>query len=333
MRKLLLALLVIASTLITSGWGVRGHRSANRAAVDTLPGDDLAFLRKHRDWIGETGPLPDSWRGNSEPHSKLFEDPNHGWFKEQFAFMKQIPRSRYEFVLRLYDEHLRIKGKDPEAAKLMNVRWTGTLPYAAIENYDRMKSAMRAYRAASAESPTRQFLAQDIAFFMGWMGHYTADGAMPLHNSIHHDGWQGENPKNYTRSGSIHARFETQFVDLIQITEADLMSQIGPAQVLADPFQAILNHLDDASTKVESLYQLDLEKAFEAKDSKVGKDLVVRQLSKAATLLRDLTYTAWVESGKPAARGAGGNPTSPTNPLYNPETVRATSCALGFAMA
>ena len=109
---------------------------------------------------------------------------------------------------------------------------------------------------------------------MGWMGHYTADGAMPLHNSIHHDGWQGENPKNYTRSGSIHGRFEAQFVDLIQITEADLMPQIGPAQVLADPFQAILNHLDDASTKVETLYQLDLEKAFEAKDGKVGNSTI-----------------------------------------------------------
>ena len=101
------------------------------------------------------------------------------------------------------------------------------------------------------------------------------------------------------------------------------MSQIGPAQVLADPFQAILNHLDDASTKVEVLYQLDFEKAFEAKESKAGKDLVVRQLSKAAALLRDLTYTAWVESGKPAARGAGGNPTSPTHPQYNPETGTA----------
>jgi len=45
--------------------------------------------------------LPDTWRGASEPYSKIFEDPNHGWFKEQFAFLETIPRSRYEFVLRL----------------------------------------------------------------------------------------------------------------------------------------------------------------------------------------------------------------------------------------
>ena len=38
-------------------------------------------------------------------------------------------------------------------------------------------------------------LANDIAFYMGWVGHYVADAAQPLHNSIHHDGWSGANPK------------------------------------------------------------------------------------------------------------------------------------------
>src|SRR4029077_516232 len=87
--------------------------------------------------------------GRGEPYSKIFEDPNHGWFKEQFAFLTAIPRSRYEFVLRLYDEFLKIREKEPDRAALTNVRWTGTLPYAAMENYDRMKSAMRLYRRAT----------------------------------------------------------------------------------------------------------------------------------------------------------------------------------------
>ena len=101
----------------------------------------------------------------------------------------------------LYDEYVRIREKDPDRAALTNVRWTGTLPYAAMENYDRMKSAMRAYRSLSANSSTEsqkdaKYLAQDIAFYMGWLGHYTADGAQPLHDTIHHDGWQGPNPRN-----------------------------------------------------------------------------------------------------------------------------------------
>src|ERR1044071_7325186 len=144
MRKTILILLAV---IVTGGWGVRGHQSANRAALRGIPADGPAFLAEFEDWIAHVGPVPDSWRGGGEPHSKIFEDPNHGWFKEQFAFLPAIPRSRYEFTLRLYDEYLRIKDKEPARAALTNVRWTGTLPYAAIENYDRMKAAMRLYRA------------------------------------------------------------------------------------------------------------------------------------------------------------------------------------------
>ena len=145
----LLSSALLAAIVVTSGaWGPRGHTIANLAAVDAMPADGPTFLKEFRDWIGQTGPLPDAWRGISEPYSKIFEDPNHGWFKEQFSFMTSIPRNRYEFVLRLYDEYLRIKDTDPERASLTNIRWTGTMPYAAAENYDRMKSAMRGWISA-----------------------------------------------------------------------------------------------------------------------------------------------------------------------------------------
>lgn len=311
-----------ALVLVTGAWGVRGHVSGNRAAVRAIPAAGPVFLKDYEDWISKTGPVPDSWRGNSEPYSKIFEDPNHGWFKEQFTFMREIPRSRYEFVLRLYDEYLKIKDKDPERAALTNVRWTGTMPYAAMENYDRMKAAMRLYRRATPEDA--RLLAQDIAFYMGWLGHYTADGAQPLHDTIHHDGWLGANPKGYTTDPRVHGRFETAFVDLIELTDADLTPLMDRPKVLADPFAAILAHLDDASTHVEEVYMLDKSGALADKTNQPAAKLVKRQLSKAAALLRDLTYTAWVESGKPMApAGPDSNPISRANPRYNPETGTA----------
>jgi hypothetical protein len=238
--------------------------------------------------------------------------------------MSTIPRSRYEFVLRLYDEYLRIRTTDPDRAALTNVRWAGTLPYAAMENYDRMKAAMRLYRNTAPESPQREFLARDIAFYLGWLGHYTADGAQPLHDSIHHDGWQGANPNNYTRDGAIHSRFETGFVDLMQLSESDITPKMPPAVVLGDPFAAILAHLDDAAVHVGEIYEMDGRKAFADKEDQQARALVTRQLSRAAALLRDLAYTAWVESGKPpAAPGSVANPTSPRHPSYNPETGTA----------
>ena len=321
--------LAVMSCVTLQAWGPRGHESANRAAVKSIPDDGPVFLREFEDWIAKTGPVPDTWRGTSEPYSRIFEDPNHGWFKEQFAFMTTIPRSRYEFVLRLYDEYLRIKDKDPERAALTNVRWTGTMPYAAMENYDRMKSAMRAYRRAvadqSAESQQQaRYLAQDIAFYMGWLGHYTADGAQPLHDTIHHDGWQGPNPKQYTTDTRVHGRFESSFVDLIQLTGSDLVPIMEKPRVLDDPFAAFLAHLDDASTHVEEVYILDKAGAFADRTNEPAVKLARGQLAKAAALLRDLTYTAWLESAKqPASGDAASNPVSRSNPGYNPETGTA----------
>src|SRR5215475_7670117 len=328
MRTLRVSILA-AVVLLTGAWGPRGHQSANRAAIRALPADGPVFLKEYEDWIAKTGPVPDSWRGNGEPYSKIFEDPNHGWFKEQFSFMTAIPRSRYEFVLRLYDEFLKIQKSDPARAALTNVRWTGTLPYAAMENYDRMKSAMRLYRRAIADSSAdsegdAKYLAQDIAFYMGWLGHYTADGAQPLHDSIHHDGWQGPNPKRYTTDPRIHGRFESTFVELIQLTAADLIPIMDKPKALDDPFAAILAHLSDASSHVEEVYQLDKSGALADKNNEEASHLVRIQLAKAAALLCDLTYTAWIESAKPTARGVPEtNPTSRSNPRYNPETGTA----------
>ena len=332
MRKKLLA--VAVTVLVAGAWGPRGHQTSNRAAVESIPADGPLFLKDYEDWIAKTGPIPDSWRGASEPYSKIFEDPNHGWFKEQFSFMTAIPRSRYEFVLRLYDEHLKIREKDPERAALTNVRWTGTLPYAAMENFDRMQSSMRLYRQALADKSEEgkknaEFLARDIAFYMGWLGHYTADGAMPLHDSVHHDGWVGANPKGYTSDPRVHGRFESSFVELIQLSEKDLLPLVAKPQILADPFVAILNHLDDAYDRVEEVYQLDKSGALADKASEPAAKLVKRQLAGASTLLRDLTYTAWVNSAKPVSFGGGqnANPVSRTNPAYNGETGSAPPAA------
>jgi hypothetical protein len=331
MRNRIHALVLGAIVLVVGGWGPRGHQTSNRAAVRSLPADGPVFLQEHEDWIAKTGPIPDSWRGNTEPYSKIFEDPNHGWFKEQFSFMTSIPRSRYEFVLRLYDEYLKIREKDPERAALTNVRWTGTLPYAAMENFDRMQSSMRLYRMSLADTSAEgrknaEYLARDIAFYMGWLGHYTADGAMPLHNSIHHDGWVGENKNGYATDPGVHGRFESSFVELIQLSENDLMPLVAKPQVLADPFVAILAHLDASFSHVKDVYELDKAKAFADPKNLAAAQLVKQQLAGASTLLRDLTYTAWVNSGKPIAGGRGAantNPISRTHPQYNPETGSA----------
>ncbi|MBK9167972.1 MAG: nuclease [Bryobacterales bacterium] len=307
-----------------AAWGIRGHSVINRVAIETLPENGPLFLRAHTDYIAFRSIIPDTWRGVSEPFLKMIEDPNHGWFREQFAFLKVIPRSRYEFVLALYKERERIKEQDPAFAQLMNVRWTGTMAYAAIEEYERIKTAMRLWR--QVEDPDRKrFLELDIANYAGRLGHYTGDGAQPLHATIHHDGWQGPNPKGYSTDPRIHGKMESAFVDLMELKPDDIRERIGPAKHLPDPFQSIVDHLDTAATDVERLYQLDLEGAWAKADHDEAREMVLRCTANGARLLRDLIHTAWIESGRPATRFLRGkeSPISPENPKYNPETGSA----------
>lgn len=332
-------------------WGVRGHTLANLAAVEAIPPNGPAFLKAQKAYIGHLGIIPDTWRSVTEPYLRISEDANHSWYTEGFDFMPEPPRSRTEFILRVYDEYLRVVKSDPDRAKLLNIRYTGLEAYSIMEGYERMKAGMRLYRTVSDPdrhdstnvaklyatiSPmfqdaaqVKQMLANDIAFYMGWVGHYAADAAMPLHDSIHHDGWSGDNPKGYTRDPLIHERFESQYVDLIGATESDLLRYVPKdPRYLEDPWQATLTHSLEARNFVEAVYRLDLRDAFHKKDDPEARELVSKRMGAGAAFLRDLAYTAWINSAKPVPPVKPIDlPENPANPKYNPATGSAPAPA------
>jgi hypothetical protein len=325
-RRLALAALLAATLAIPDtavSWGVRGHAVIDRTAVDTLPADGPVFLKKYADYIAGSASIPDTWRLASDPFSKIEEDPNHGWFREQFSFMKEIPRSRYEFVLELYREQLHIEKSDPENARRMNVRWTGTLPFAAAEVYGHLVADMRYLRKARAEGNDTSFLEQTCAFYVAWMGHYIGDASQPLHVTIHHDGWQGPDPKGYTRDPKVHGRFETQYVDAISLKEEDIVDRVGPpGHLTGDVFDSILTHLDESGSDVETIYKLDKRNAFADVHDPEAREMVYSRTAAGARMLRDLVYRAWLESALPI-NPANPNPVDLSNSRYNPQTGSA----------
>jgi hypothetical protein len=304
-------------------WGTRAHAVIDRTAIETLPDDGPVFLKDYVDYIAGSASIPDTWRSASEPFSKLEEDPNHGWFREQFAFMTIIPRSRYEFVLALDRENQRIQKSDPENARRMNVRWTGTLPFAAAEVYGHLVSEMRLLRRAKPGSEEAGFLQQTCAFEVAWLGHYIGDGAQPLHDTIHHDGWQGPNPDGYTRDPHIHGRFESQFVDAIGLTDSDLVPRIGPpGHSAGDVFDLILAHLDESAASVKAIYKMDKRNAFANPNDAEAREMVLSRTAAGARMLRDLVYRGWLESAQ-APGPVKPSPLDESNPRYNPETGSA----------
>src|SRR5215471_19822072 len=95
-------------------WGVRGHTVANLAAVEGIPESGPAFLKSLDAYVGHLGTIPDTWRSYTEPYLRISEDANHGWYTEGFSFIPNPPHSRTEFILRVYDEYLRVRSSDPE---------------------------------------------------------------------------------------------------------------------------------------------------------------------------------------------------------------------------
>jgi hypothetical protein len=276
-----LALAVLVGSTGAPAWWLTGHTVVNRAAVGALPAEVPAFLKRQIDWIGARSQVPDSWRDATEPYLKAAEDPEHTWYMEELPRLAQLPRSRNEFI-RL----------------VPNVNATGLLPYSTIENYERLKVAFRAWRALQARREDTTFIELDAAFYAGWLGHYVADGAMPLHTSRHHNGWVGPNPKNYTTAPGIHGRFEGEFVDLIGLSEPDITGRMHAPQRLADPMAAFLSYLERSHTRVEQVYVLDQQRALQDRGNRAARELVHTCIGEAASMLRDLIYTAWLTSAR-----------------------------------
>lgn len=327
MRLLPLAALAALSLALpdspAQAWGGRAHSVIDRAAIEAIPADGPVFLRRYLDYIAGSASLPDSWRGSSENFSKIEEDPNHGWFKEQFTFVKPIPRSRYEFVIALYKHYERIKDKDPATAARTNVRWTGTLPYAAIEAYDRLVVCMRHVREAQAKGGDASFPEQHCAFQVIRLGHYIGDGAQPMHDSIHSDGWRGDNPRGFTTDRSVHGRFESQFVDGIGLTTQDIAPRLGkPGHKTGDMFEGVLAFLDEAASKLDLVYTLEKRDGFANHADKDVREIVYQRTAAGASMLRDMICRAWAESGVTPAP-VEPSPLDEKNPRYNPETGSA----------
>lgn len=305
-------------------WASRGHAVIDAAAVDGLPADGPVFLKKYRDYISHSASIPDSWRDAEGLFSRIEEDPNHGWFKERLAFMHgDYPRSRYEFVIELYKHYEQIRTTDPEAAQYMNVRWTGTLPYAAVETYERLVDDMRRLRKEKAAGRDTADLEQTCAFLVYWMGHYIGDGSEPLHDTVNANGWKLPNPNGYSTKGSIHEDFENVLVNNMKLSEKDLLTRMpAPAHLRGDVFDNIIAFLDKSAARQEDIYKLDKAGVLMDASNAQSREMVYTCATDGAAMLRDMIYRAWLESGQPNPN-VDKSPVSVKNPRYNPETGSA----------
>ncbi len=296
------------------GWGSDGHRMINRLAAEHLPSDLPAFLRSPAaiDEIEYLGPEPDRWRSPGEPELSNAQGPEHFIDLELADMVGKLPRRRYDFIAALYAAGL----THPNLAAELRPEKVGLQPYVTTEVYQRLKAAMRDYRALLTQSKDTKAVEQAIIFYMGWLGHYVGDGSQPLHVTTNYDGWVGkENPNGYTTQHGIHSKFETAFVSA-NLKPADVAPLMTAAHQLGDVFDDYVAYLRHSATLIERTYQLEKGGGFDGAGNAESKQFTAERLAAAASELRDLYYTAWIESAQPVPEWH--ETPKPTTPIAKP---------------
>jgi hypothetical protein len=257
----------------------------NRLAASSLPADVPAFLRTEAalDEIEYLGPEPDRWRSPAEPELNAAQAPEHFIDLELADALGPLPHRRLVFEARAF-----AAGEQPEKI--------GLQPWQATEVWERLKAALREYRHLDAAHQDTRPVEQAVLFYAGWLGHYVGDGSQPLHTTIKYNGWVGPNPHGYTTAQKIHWQFEGPFVGA-NIHIPEVQAKMAPPQPIhGDIFDAYMSYLRHSATYVEQVYQLEKDGGFVGAGSTESRDFTAARMAEGASMLRDMIYSAWLES-------------------------------------
>ncbi len=260
----------------------------NKLAVEALPADAPEFLRTPAalDEIEYLGPEPDRWRSKAEPELVAAQAPEHFIDLELADALGPLPHNRFDFEAKVF-----AAGERPEKI--------GLQPWQTDEVWERLKAAMRQYRAIKAAGQDTKPVEAVIIFYAGWLGHYVGDGSQPLHVTVKYNGWVGPNPNGYTTEHQIHCQFEGPFV-AANIHAADVQARMTPVRAIdGDMFDAYVAYLRHTATFVEKVYQLDKAGGFVGAGTPESREFTAERLAAGASMLRDMIYSAWLDSAQP----------------------------------
>jgi hypothetical protein len=314
------AALVCFGQLTCQAWDYEGHRLVNQIALATLPADFPAFALTPaaKERIAFLAGEPDRWRNSTDPTLSHFNGPDHYLDIEQLddygIDVHNLTELRYDFVAQLALARAAHPEKfpaiDPDKNRDHTRQLVGFLPWAIVENFDKLKSQFSYLKAFQDGGGTPEEIANaqaNILYIMGVMGHYVGDAAQPLHTTKHHHGWVGENPNGYSTDTGIHGMIDGGYFRKIGIPKVEeLKDLIHPAQLVSlaypakDTFASVMDYILAQQKLVEPLYQMEKAGKFsgEGEVGREGKAFLTGQMLKGGQMLGDLWLTAWQQAPK-----------------------------------
>ncbi len=266
---------------VAPGWWVKGHGTIAEAAAARLPEGVPAFFRNGGKALNYLAGEPDRWKNKETAFLRKSEEGNHFLDLEDLDGNAPPATHRYDFVKMLNGELKKDANK------------VGTLPYAIVENYERLTTAFYDAR----KEPENPAVPMKCLVYGGVMSHYTGDAAMPLHTTRDYDG--RNQPDGTVKQKGIHARLDG-FPEKFGITPEEVCRGLE-AKAIDKPWEHVQAFLAESHTHVPTAYELDLAGAF-AEPTVASRAFVLKRCRAGAQLTLDLWYTAWVRSEKlPAA--------------------------------
>lgn len=277
MPKIIFAILIVAllAPRPASAWGFEAHKFIMARAIELLPAPMRPFYEANRVFVVEHVIDPDLWRNvgfGDEP-------PRH------FVDLDAYGKYPFDDLPREYGAAIEKFGPETLARN-------GLLPWRTAEIVGRLRRAFEQPRSNTS------YTLDDAKFFSAVIGHYVADGHVPLHAVLNYDG-------QLTQQEGIHARFEA---DLFERYQKQLTIKPGPLKVVTDPARLMFETLLDSFQLAAPILEADRE-AIGSRDVyddryyqaffERTKPILERRLSEAITAVASVIATAWEQAGKP----------------------------------
>ncbi len=272
----------IPSTLLS--WGFYGHKKINRMAVFTLPPQLIGFYKKHIEYITEHGTDPDKRSFADEKEAvRHYIDVDHYGDKP----FDVLPKKWNDAVAKYTEDSLNLYGINPW--------WTEKMYYRLVQ----------AFKDKNVDR---------ILFISANIGHYIADGCVPLHTTQFYDG------KTPDQKG-IHAFWESRIPELFG-DNYDFF--VGQAEYIEKPIDKIWEIIRSGHEAIDTIFMVQKKMMAEYPGDKVytfenrgqttvkvfSKEysqqfslylggMVERRMRLAVKTVGSFWYTAWINAGQP----------------------------------
>ncbi len=272
-RKIAFIIVASIALLSLSSWGSIGHTMIS-FRINLFFNEEMTFFDDWVFYLSEHASDADRRKGDDpEEGPKHYIDiDNYDMFLDQ----GRIPTT-LDSCITAYGEQF--------------VEDNGYLPWATLAMYDSVVSCLERGDWTNAKK------------YGADLGHYVADGHMPLHLTRNYDG-------QFTDNDGIHARYEIEMIDRYH----DQLSYSGiPAAEISDVTQYVFSYIYSSYVYMDSILIADDYAKEMTGGTSSGlyysalwektEHLTNKMFKQASHAMAELLYTAWVEAGGPLVGG------------------------------